>query len=178
MESKPNPVQSILISNNCDISLVAPPSEYETTTNPFSSTDDIQAFDIDLLLQASGSKGCDTESYTHARHYYLTQLKNQVRDRKDDAEFEKIESTVMNMGIEDVVSLFERRHKWVESECDYRGDVHRICSAANCVNESILGSEYCIQHLDNDINQKLFKKCDTCSRMHPVMTSCYFCNEK
>lgn len=178
MENKLSPVQAILISNNCDTSLVEPPKEYATTSNPFLPTDSIQSFDVDPILSAAGSAQSDAEKYMHARHYYLTQFKNQQRDQKSDPEFEKIRSTVERMDIDDVMDLFAKRHSWIESESEYRGDVRKVCCDSHCVNEAVPGSDFCIQHLDSDKEQKLFCKCSDCGRMHPVTTTCYYCSEK
>ena len=174
----PAAVRSILVSNGCDTALVPPPTSYETTDNPIKPYENIFDFDTKKLNNAAGYSPeaiSELDKYWHVRRYYIGQLKTLSQVETQDPTYEKIQKTVHFRNMDDVLGMFKQRHQWLENIYKYRADYHPICKIQNCLHEAIVGSEYCIHHLDNDTNQKLFKKCEKCNHMHPVTTNCFFC---
>ncbi|KAH0788769.1 hypothetical protein GPJ56_007451 [Histomonas meleagridis] len=178
--SYPSAIRSILVASGCDTALVPPPREYETTDNPIPMDEAIFEYDTSKLFNAAGfspEATSELDKYWHVRRFYMGQLKILSRNDNEDPTYEKIQTTVQERNIDNVLEMFQQRHQWLENSYKYRADCHPLCKIQDCLNEAIYGSEYCINHLDNDPNQNLFRKCEKCNRMYPVTSSCFFCRE-
>jgi len=171
-------VRAILKENGLDIPMDDPPAHYSTTENPISPNADFSTFNTEPLLFAAGdpidSKSKD-EKYQHLRQFYLNQLRSGSRNELIEEHKKKIRNILTNGSLDDIKDLYKQRHMWRQKAHELRQDDQPICAISDCINIAVPGSEYCINHITKDKNQKLFVECPVCKRPYPVCSSCFTC---
>lgn len=172
--------KAILEENSCEIPTEAPPSGALESPCPIDQSSDFSTFNTHGLYEAAGDPGdgkTRDEKYLHMRQYYLNQSKAESRQKLISQHSEKIRRILTEGTPEELEELYKNRHMWRQRAHEVREDDKPICKVENCIQIAAPGSEYCICHIMNDPNQKLFVLCPKCNRPHPVCSDCFACRE-
>ena len=170
----------ILQENNCDTSLCPPPDNYETTDNPILPDENISAFDTQKLYVGTGLLSADNkltsnEEYIRIKKYYMYQLRLKEEEQMIKEECTKIKKILETGSIGEIKEILQKRRQWSERSNKYNPEHHSLCKIESCINKALPSSEYCISHMNNDLNQSLFVKCSICEHLYPKTCSCFYC---
>jgi hypothetical protein len=171
-------VRAILEANGCEGNLEDPPAQYETTERMIGSDEMISSMDTEKLTALAGRSAAgrgDADRYWHVRQYYINQARGQRRDAEIEEKLVEIENVLKNGDPDGIAELFRQRHLWRQQVVEHMTDCRPICSVPDCYHVSAVGSEFCINHILLDREQKLFVECPVCHRPYPIMSSCFGC---
>ena len=170
-------VKSLLEIEGCDIPTEDPPSDYLVAENPLVTESGFTPVDTAAIYQMSGAEGKKAdEKYMAARQFYVHQIRSTKRNTLIEENLDEIKRTLASGDIDQISKLMEERHKWVSAAHRYRGDNRPVCAEKSCSHFALPGSKYCINHITNDKQQRLYVKCPTCQTVHPVIAPCPFCS--
>ena len=147
-----------------------PPAVFSTTERPYDPKD---------LFDSSGSDPNDdlmsTEEYQEARTGYLRDARRTNVDRFLFAKMSGIKEILTSGTEQEVIALMKRRHESKKRAMQASTEDQQICACPTCAKVAVPGSSFCIAHILNDSEQKLFAECPTCHRPHPVFGDCFLC---
>ena len=173
-------VQAILEEAGCEIPTEPAPKVALDSPMPFDQTTDFSHFNTKKLYTAAGEPGegkSRDEKYLHMRQFYLNQVRADSRQKLIQAHEEKIRKILTEGTPQQYQELLKQRHIWRTRAHEIRNDDKPICKFENCIQIALPGSDYCVAHILNDPDQKLFVACPKCNRPHPVCTDCFTCRE-
>lgn len=136
-----------------------------------------KTIDKDELIRISGSDNPlnDTiQKYNMARQYYIYKIKDEKRKKISDSNFHEIKNILMNGSQKDVENLMKERHIW---RSEALSNKREICSVETCPSYCINGFKFCINHIVNDPEQKLFEKCSNCGTVKIRTFKCKLCEK-
>ena len=171
-------VRSLLEIEGCDIPTEDPPEDYVVAENPLVSEHGFSPVDTSAIYQMSGANVFGKkpeEMYWSARQFYIHQLRAVKRNTLIEENLDEIKRILASGDLNEIGKLMEERHKWLTAAHKYRGDNRPVCYESNCSHFALPGSKYCINHITNDKQQKLYTKCPVCDTVYPVFASCTFC---
>lgn len=173
-------VKALLDSAGLESNLDDVPAKFEDTEQVVGPEDVFSSFDTTALLDAAGeAPSCRTnaERYWHVRQYYLREKRAAERDAIVADRLAKIQATVKEGTKDQIVEMFKQRHQWRQKADEFCTHTDKICKSEGCLRVALRGSEFCVNHIMSDPNQKLFVECPNCHRPHPVMSSCFACRD-
>jgi hypothetical protein len=174
-------VIAILEENECEIPDMPPPPNAHETTNPVEGLSDFSSFNTKPLYQAAGDSP-ETETliqkYVHARQFYMNKDRAEKRCSLINEHLENFKNILKNGSLEEIGDLYKQRHVWRKKAHEIREDGQPICQIDSCIHVALPGSIYCVNHILNDPNQKLFVMCPECKRPHPINSDCFTCRTK
>lgn len=171
-------IAAILEERGCDFPKEPPPADAVNTKCPINVDSPFKNFSSIQLLQACNEQTnpqSKEDRYWHLRQYYINQSKGETRKQILDKKADEIRKILLKGSPEQLESLYESRHKWRQAIHEARQDNKPICKVSNCINVAVTGYDYCINHITEDPNQKLFKLCPKCNRPYPVCSECFTC---
>ncbi|KAK8886801.1 hypothetical protein M9Y10_037834 [Tritrichomonas musculus] len=173
-------VQLYLESNGLDSALSEVPSKFETTEKHLESTESSLSFQTQKLCETLGCQPpadgkMNSDTYSNIRRYFVNQARGQSRKEFLDREKKSIQEKLESGNIDTIRLLFKNRHEWRTSIHKFRSDDMPICVVENCPHVALKGSNFCINHIMLDKNQKLYVECPQCHQPHPVFTDCFSC---
>lgn len=170
-------IVEMLEKQGFEIPIEDPPTDYVVTVNPFGSDKMITPVDTKALYQMSrgdtNPKSLD-DKYWKARLFYVNQLRSLQRSELVGEEITNIREIIASGNIDKINELMHERHKWVEKAYLSRRD-KPICADISCSHYALPGSKFCINHICNDPEQKLYEKCPKCGTVKPRCGECCFC---
>lgn len=171
-------LRAILEENMCDLAIEPPPKDFVQTTNPIAPDEDFSTFNTQKIYDLAGPslEQATVDKYLHMRQYYMNQLRSQSRNQLIEDQMSKIQAILKSGSPAEIQKLFRERHQWREHAQQYKSGTP-ICKIPECPHLVVCGSEYCMNHILNDKNQKLFVECPDCHRPYPVTSSCFFCSQ-
>ena len=171
-------VQVLLQESGFEIPTEAPPADAIESTMPIDVTANFSTYNTKELYNAAGDPGdgkSRDEKYLHMRQFYLNQYRADSRQKIIQAHSDHIRHILTEGTPEEFQELCKQRHIWRTRAHEVRNDDKPICKAENCIQIALPGSEYCVAHIMNDPDQKLFVMCPNCKRPHPVCSDCFAC---
>jgi hypothetical protein len=141
----------------------------------------VRNVDTQVLIDAAGPSPqarTDRERDWHVRQVCLRRDKAASRDQRKTLSIERIRDLVQRGDSADILNLFKQRHTWRQHAIDHMADGRVICKVDCCPHVATAGSEFCINHILLDSNQKLFCECPSCHRPYPAMAACFACRRK
>ena len=171
-------VLKILQENGCEIPNQDPPVDALDTDNPVDTNSDFSNFNIKPLYEAAGeAPEAETteEKYLHMRQYYMNQDRTERRSALIQEHLNRFKEILKNGTLEEIKELYKERHIWRQKAHEIREDGQPICKVESCIHIALPGSEFCINHILKDPDQKLFTMCPTCKRPHPINCECFTC---
>lgn len=174
-------IKRLFIESGCEIPFEEPPKNHFITQNPIKEkTEEELLFDINTLNQISGDFNeeiTNEEKFWKIRQSYITEIRSKNRNEFITQRLEEIKNILKNGSIQDIENLFKERHKWVTAIHKTKKDGKNICSIQSCSNFSLPGTNYCINHITEDLNQKLYINCPQCGTIYPKISKCFYCND-
>lgn len=162
--------------------LPPPPSEFKTTNqNVDYNKIEINEFKpkaLNFLEQTFSEFKTTEDKYSFFRQYMITYFRSSSIKEYEQEELKKIKNILENGTHDEVVSLYKQRHIWRQKIHEYRGDDCNVCAIEDCIYTALPGSDYCVCHILNDKNQKLFSECPDCRKPYPIYCKCYSCDSK
>ena len=171
-------VLAILNQNGCEIPKEDPPAEPFDTTNPLAGESDFSNFNIRPLYEVAGENPeaqTNEERYIHVRQFYMNKDRTERRSALIQDHLAEFKNILKNGTLEEIKELYKKRHMWRQKAHEIREDGQPICKVESCIHIALPGSEYCMNHIMNDPDQKLFIMCPTCKRPYPVNCECFTC---
>ena len=173
-------LRNILEQEGCEIPAEDPPVKFETTESPFENEVLLNEIDSNDLFELTGDHGTEKsaeEKYRRVRQMYVNQIRSNKRNDVIKQRLGEIKRVLKDGSKEEVDKLFMQRHRWLSTIHIARKDGKSICSDPSCSHYSLPGSCFCVNHIMQDSEQKLFTKCNECGTIYPVISHCMYCKE-
>lgn len=159
------------------IILSDPPKEYETTNSVEEINNEVSEYKNKLFQAEKSNKTIDEyfNDYINLRKKLLYKITNTDIKQLINTHKEELDLIFNHCTHDDVKNLLQQRHRWIEKICSNNASFKKICIVDNCINYRSYGSDYCLNHMLKDKNQRLFIKCEICSRPYVKNRTCIFC---
>lgn len=171
-------VRYFLEGNEIDIPTEDPPSDAQDTKNPIDLKGKFKNFNSYKMYQAAGDVSypeSNEDRYLHLRQYYINQVKGEKQRAKNETMSGAFKRIINDEPLEKIEGYYTLRQRWRQEMHEQIKDGKKICHCQNCINVALPGSDYCINHILEDKNQKLFIACPKCHRPHPFFSVCFTC---
>ena len=171
-------LKAMLESSGLDSNLEDVPQRFEETESLVGLAEPFASFRTEDLIEAAGEAPLcrtDLEKYWHVRQYFVKKEKAATQGKIVAEKLDGIKAVVKHGNKDEIMNLFKQRHVWRQKAEEYCTGGNRICKSEQCPNLALKGSEFCVQHILQDPNQKLYIECATCHRPYPVMSKCFAC---
>ena len=184
MEQEVNKVLSLNGVNSS--SQTQPPNFVESKKNPYLKAD-LKQFSKGSFYQISPPEKdddiqCFLENISRNRRHYLRALENKAREETVKQQSQKfaeiIKEGIKNPKHTEFLNLFKERHKWLSNYQIYDENLPVICKVESCINPCFCNSEYCLNHILLDPNNKMFAQCPKCHRIYLANGNCTCCGKK
>jgi hypothetical protein len=116
-----------------------------------------------------------TRNRSHFNHEMEAHMRNEEIAQAVRERTRELQEIIATCDLERLRSYIQEKHRWREGIAAALPDSPRICAHPDCIASRVEGSEYCVAHIMQDPNQKLFVKCGRCGRVFPKCGSCFIC---
>ena len=154
-------------------SLPPPPAVFATTERPYDPKDPFDSSESDV-----NDELMPQSEYQDARTAFLRDSRVKAVDKFIFTKMHEIKDIIKNGNERDIIELMQKRHRCKRRVMQTVTDEQQICEHNTCFRTAVPGSRFCVAHILNDRDQKLFTECPTCHRPYPVFGDCFLCREE